>query len=45
MLKVQITENKVWTGDIPDFEGGIIIATDDYYIQRMEDGPDQLPAP
>lgn len=42
MLKVQITENKVWTGDIPDFEGGIIIATDDYYIQRMEDGRDEL---
>lgn len=42
MLKIQVTTETTWDGDIPDFEGGIIIATDDYYIQRMEDGRDEL---
>lgn len=42
MLKILNIEKKEWAGDIPDFEGGIVIAADDYYIQRMEDGRDEL---
>ena len=42
MLKILNIEKKEWAGDIPDVEGGIVIAADDYYIQRMEDGRDEL---
>ena len=41
MLKIRIDPHTT-SGEISEFEGGELIATDDYYIQRMEDGRDEL---
>ena len=41
MLKIMDTDS-AFDGEAPEFEGGNLIAVDDYYIQRMEDGRDEL---
>lgn len=41
MLKIMDTDS-AFDGEASEFEGGNLIAVDDYYIQRMEDGRDEL---
>lgn len=41
MLKIR-SDPATWPGGVPEFEDGAIIATDDYYVERMEDGRDEL---
>lgn len=41
MLKIR-SDPYPLSGEVPEFEGGELIAVDDYYIQRMEDGRDEL---
>lgn len=41
MLKIR-SDPYTLSGEVPEFESGELIAADDYYIQRVEDGRDEL---